>query len=66
VIMPDGPTTGGYPKIAVVVGPDVRCLAQARRIEPIRFQAVDWNDAREAAQDEAAYLASLAFERMPG
>ena len=62
VIMPDGPTTGGYPKIAVIVGPDVRRLAQARRIETIRFQAVDWDDARGAVRDEATYLASLAFE----
>ncbi len=66
VIMPDGPTTGGYPKIATVVGPDLRRLAQARRNETIRFLAVEWERAHEAAREEAAYLASLEFERRSG
>ncbi len=33
VIMPDGPTTGGYPKIPVIIGPDLGRPAQTRRTE---------------------------------
>jgi len=63
VIMPDGPTTGGYPKIAAVVRPDLRALAQLRRGETLRFRRLAWEDAHRPARDEAAYLASLRFER---
>jgi KipI family sensor histidine kinase inhibitor len=61
VIMPDGPTSGGYPKIGAVLRPDLRLLAQARRNDVIRFQAVSWERAHEAAREEAAYMASLRF-----
>ena len=37
VIMPDGPTTGGYPKPGVVASADVRLVAQARPGTRIRF-----------------------------
>jgi len=63
VIMPDGPTAGGYPKIAAVVRPDLRLLTQAPRGRAVRFRAVGWDESRRAAQDEAVYLASLRFER---
>ncbi|HLJ62066.1 MAG TPA: 5-oxoprolinase subunit PxpB [bacterium] len=63
VIMADGPTAGGYPKIAAVVRRDLRLLAQLPRGTPLRFRAVDWETSRRASQDEAAYLASLRFER---
>ncbi len=66
VIMPDGPTTGGYPKIAAVVRPDLRRLAQARRTEAIHFRSVEWEHAHESAREEAVYLASLTFERRTG
>jgi len=66
VIMPDGPSTGGYPKIGAVVRPDLRRVAQARRGETIRFRAVDWDASHAAAREEAAYLAALRFERLPG
>jgi len=66
VIMPDGPSTGGYPKIGAVVGPDLRRVAQARRGETIRFRAVDWDVSHDAAREEAAYLAALRFERVTG
>ena len=38
VLMPDGPTVGGYPKIAVVVRPDLRCLAQYLPGREVRFR----------------------------
>jgi KipI family sensor histidine kinase inhibitor len=37
VIMPDGPTTGGYPKLGVVATADLRLIAQARPGTRIRF-----------------------------
>ncbi len=37
VIMPDGPTTGGYPKLGVVASADLRLVAQARPGVKIRF-----------------------------
>jgi biotin-dependent carboxylase-like uncharacterized protein len=37
VLMPDGPTVGGYPTIAVVVSEDLGRLAQRRPGEPVRF-----------------------------
>ncbi len=63
VIMPDGPTTGGYPKIACVVRFDLRQLAQARRSQTLRFRPVAWDRVHDAAREEAGYLASLTFER---
>lgn len=65
VIMPDGPTTGGYPKIGAVVLPDLRRLAQVLRAETVRFREVAWDEAHQAAREEAAYLAGLRFERAP-
>ncbi|MFN3286717.1 MAG: biotin-dependent carboxyltransferase family protein, partial [bacterium] len=38
VLMPDGPTTGGYPVLAVVVEEDLPGLAQKRPGERVRFQ----------------------------
>ncbi|MCS7234654.1 MAG: 5-oxoprolinase subunit PxpB [Armatimonadota bacterium] len=38
VLMPDGPTTGGYPVLAVVVEEDLPRLAQKRPGERVRFE----------------------------
>jgi KipI family sensor histidine kinase inhibitor len=64
VIMADGPTTGGYPKIGAVVRPDLRRIAQARHGQAIRFRAIDWDVDHLAALEEVAYLAGLGFERV--
>lgn len=48
VIMPDGPTTGGYPKAAVVIAADLRLLAQARPGTVVRFRPVTMEEAVEA------------------
>lgn len=40
VLMADGPTTGGYPKIATVVSADLPHLAQAGPGRRVRFRAV--------------------------
>ena len=45
VIMPDGPTTGGYPKLGVVASADLRLLAQARPGVKIHFAAATVTEA---------------------
>lgn len=54
---------GRYPKIAAVVGPDLRRLAQARRTEKIRFRFMEWEQAHEVARRAAGYLASINLEK---
>jgi KipI family sensor histidine kinase inhibitor len=46
VILADGPTTGGYAKIAAVVDADLARVAQARPGTRLRFEAVDMDRAR--------------------
>lgn len=46
VIMPDGPTVGGYPKIATVIRSDLRLLAQSPPGTVIRFREVSLEEAR--------------------
>ncbi len=48
VIMPDGPTTGGYPKIGVVSSCDLRLLVQARPGTSVRFVRTTVDAAIEA------------------
>lgn len=43
----DGPSLGGYAKIATVISPDLCRLAQVRPGEPVRFRAVDTHEAHE-------------------
>lgn len=45
VIMADGPTTGGYPKIGVVANCDLRLIAQARPGTTVRFVRTSVEDA---------------------
>ncbi|ALG72339.1 hypothetical protein VY88_31800 [Azospirillum thiophilum] len=61
VLLADRQTTGGYPKIACVVGPDVAALAQMRPGDRLRFAAVD---AAEAARIQARHRQTL--EALPG
>jgi 5-oxoprolinase (ATP-hydrolysing) subunit C len=57
VLMADRQSTGGYPKIATVIGPDLRRLAQARPGTTFRFEAVSIGEAVAARREEAALLA---------
>jgi KipI family sensor histidine kinase inhibitor len=51
VAMADGPTTGGYPKVATVIGADLPLLAQIVGGEgAVRFAAVSVEDAQRAAR----------------
>ena len=48
------PTTGGYPVVAVVAGPDLPLAAQARPGTRLRFRFVPLEAARDAAAGDAA------------
>jgi len=50
VLMPDGPTVGGYPKLAVVIRSDLRLLAQCHPGRVVRFREVSLEEAREAGR----------------
>jgi len=56
VLMADRQPTGGYPKIANVIGVDLGRLAQLRPGARLRFQAVSIKEAVEARRTEAAML----------
>jgi biotin-dependent carboxylase-like uncharacterized protein len=57
VLMADRQSTGGYPKIATIIGPDLGRLAQARSGTAFRFEAVSIAQAVTARREEAALLA---------
>jgi len=59
-MMMDCHTTGGYAKIATVIGPDLRRLAQARPGDELRFAACRQADAVAAIRAERDWLAALA------
>jgi biotin-dependent carboxylase-like uncharacterized protein len=46
VLMPDGPTVGGYPKLVVVVRNDLRLLAQRPPGSQVRFVEVSLEETR--------------------
>lgn len=54
VILADGPTTGGYAKIAAVIGADLDRVAQAGPGTEIRFEAVTVAAAHAALREQAA------------
>ncbi len=59
VMLVDRQTTGGYPKIATVITPDVRLLMQRRPGEVVRFQQITVEHSREIAQSVAAQMVHL-------
>jgi biotin-dependent carboxylase-like uncharacterized protein len=56
ILMADRQSTGGYPKIATVIGPDLGRLAQVQGGSPIIFSAVSIGDAIVARRAEAEAL----------
>jgi biotin-dependent carboxylase-like uncharacterized protein len=58
VLMADRQVTGGYPKIATVIGPDQRRLAQARPGETVRFSVTAIDSAVAARRAQRAILQS--------
>lgn len=60
VMAADAQTTGGYAKIATVIGPDLRLLAQARAGELLRFARTTQAAAVKAVLAERNGMAALA------
>ena len=58
VLMADRQVTGGYPKIATVIGPDLGPLAQMRPGSQVRFAATTIEAAVAARRTEAALFES--------
>lgn len=59
VLMPDGPTVGGYPKLAVVARADLALLAQCPPGRTVRFREVSPGEAREALRERERRLEDL-------
>lgn len=59
VLLADRQTTGGYPKIACVIGPDVAALAQKRPGERLRFRSVAGTEAQALHARHRDILAGL-------
>ena len=59
VQLSDGNTCGGYPKMAVVVGADLRLLAQTRPGRAVRFVETVADDALRALAEDERYLARV-------
>jgi antagonist of KipI len=55
VLMPDGPVTGGYPKIAIVIRADLRVLGQWRPGQMVRFREVGRKEAIAAWYEQEAF-----------
>lgn len=60
VMAADAQTTGGYIKIATVIGPDLRLLGQARSGDLLGFSRITQGAAVAAVKAERAGLAALA------
>jgi biotin-dependent carboxylase-like uncharacterized protein len=59
VLLPDGPTVGGYPRVAVVATADIGRLAQRRPGQPIRFRPIGLEEARTRLRDQWGGLGRL-------
>ncbi|MGH7562282.1 MAG: biotin-dependent carboxyltransferase family protein [Gemmatimonadales bacterium] len=65
VLMPDGPTVGGYPKLAVVARADLALLAQCPPGRPVRFREVTPGEARDALRQQTRRLERLERRVIP-
>lgn len=65
VLLADRGTTGGYPKIATVIGPDLAPLAQRRAGETVTFVAIDIAQAQLEARRYAEMINGLAARLRP-
>jgi antagonist of KipI len=62
VLMPDGPTVGGYPRLAVVATAELGRLAQRRPGNTVRFRELAIEEARAALAAQGRALERLAAE----
>jgi biotin-dependent carboxylase-like uncharacterized protein len=60
----DGPSLGGYAKIATVISPDLSVLAQLVPGDPVRFRALDIDGAHDAHVTARALLTTDSVERL--
>jgi len=65
ILLADRQTTGGYPKIATVIGADLPALGQMRPGERLRFEAVTLEAAVEARRLLADWLDGLPARLVP-
>jgi 5-oxoprolinase (ATP-hydrolysing) subunit C len=65
ILLADAQTTGGYPKIATIIGADLPRLARAMPGDSLRFAAVTLAEAEAAARARAALLQGLAQRIAP-
>ncbi|WP_324717291.1 biotin-dependent carboxyltransferase family protein [Carboxydochorda subterranea] len=59
VLLAERPTTGGYPKIATVIGADLDAMGQVRPGQHVRFLSVDEAAARRAREERRRRLAEI-------
>jgi biotin-dependent carboxylase-like uncharacterized protein len=59
VLLADGPTVGGYARIAVVATADIGRLAQRRPGDPVRFRVIGLEEATQILQEQAGLLNRL-------
>jgi biotin carboxyl carrier protein len=59
ILLADRQTTGGYPKIATVIGPDIGRVAQLRPGQAFTFEAVSVAEAQRVARELETTLAAL-------
>jgi biotin-dependent carboxylase-like uncharacterized protein len=65
VLMRDRGSTGGYPKIATVIGPDLGLMAQRRVGTSVRFSEIGIEEAQAEARRFAELIKSLAGRLQP-
>jgi allophanate hydrolase len=62
VLLADGQTTGGYPKIATVISADLPLLGRRRPGAPVRFAAVTQEEGETARREQERMLAKWISE----
>ncbi len=59
ILLVDRGTTGGYPKIATVISPDLGIVAQAMLGDTVRFAAVSVAQAHDILREQEAMIAEI-------
>lgn len=65
VLLADRQSTGGYPKIATVIGPDLHRLGQRRPDDEIRFRRVTIDEAEAIAAEHAGAMRAIPSRLRP-
>ena len=59
VLLADRGTTGGYTKIATVIGPDLSFLVQAMPGDKVRFSPVSFDEARSILLEQESFISDI-------